>query len=215
MKSMLVGTCRLFSTGQASTKMSGIPGRSFFSSVQTVSSSPKVTPFHVGSSTTYIIPIFDESSTEAFAFKNANASVLDSSKIGMIYVVDEPTWNGVTFGELDTVCTLLKNDLPGIPLIFVEAWPVLNSLQVPTSMDFIGFDRYGIYDVSTDTTFLNQLATLKSKRSVTDQKIFLVVDDQYTSGYASNGWSQDTMQYVVQHYYDLAVADTSIIGLAG
>jgi hypothetical protein len=149
------------------------------------------------------------------AFKNANASVLDSSKIGMIYVVDEPTWNGVTFGELDTVCTLLKNDLPGIPLIFVEAWPVLNSLQVPTSMDFIGFDRYGIYDVSTDTTFLNELATLKSKRSATDQKIFLVVDDQYTSGYASNGWSQDTMQYVVQHYYDLAVADTSIIGLAG
>ena len=149
------------------------------------------------------------------AFKAANASVLDSTKIGMIYVVDEPTWNGVTFGELDTVCTLLKNDLPGIPLIFVEAWPVLNSLQVPATMDFIGFDRYGIYDVSSDTAYLNKLALLKSKRSSVDQKIFLVVDDQYTSGYASNGWSQDTMQYVVQHYYDLAVADTSIIGLAG
>src|ERR1051326_8679233 len=87
-------------------------------------------------------------------FKTVNSSVLNSNKIEMIYVCDEPTWNGVTFGELDTICTTIHNDFPNIPLIFVEAFTEVANVQVPATVTWIGFDHYGIPDVSTDTTYL-------------------------------------------------------------
>ena len=148
-------------------------------------------------------------------FKTTNASVLNSSQIEMIYVCDEPTWNGLTFGELDTICTTIKNDFPDIPLIFVEGWPTLSKVQVPTTVDWIGFDHYGIADVSTDTTYLAWLDTLKSKRSTPNQRIMLVFDNEWNSSFWPAGWQPDTMEQVFEHYYDLAMADTNIIGLAG
>lgn len=148
-------------------------------------------------------------------FKTTNASVLNSGQIEMIYVCDEPTWNGLTFGELDTICTTIKNDFPDIPLLFVEAYTMVAQVQVPLTVDWIGFDHYGIYDVSTDPSYLAWLDTLKSRRSRPDQKIFLVFDDEWNAGFWPAGWQPDTMEQVVEHYYDLALADTTVIGLAG
>src|ERR1051325_4823420 len=148
-------------------------------------------------------------------FKTINASVLNSNQIEMIYVCDEPTWNGVTFGELDTICTTIHNDFPNIPLIFVEGWPTLSQLQIPATVTWVGFDHYGIENVSTDSTYLAWLDTLKSKRSTPAQKIMLVFDDEWNAGYWPSGWQPDTMEQVFEHYYDLALADTDVIGLAG
>jgi len=149
------------------------------------------------------------------SFKLINASVLNASQVEMIYVCDEPTWNGVTYNELNTICATVKADYPNIPLIFVEAWPVIDSLQVPASVSWIGFDRYGVLDVSTDSSYLAQLAALEGKRSAPNQKIMLVFDQQWNAGFWPGGWQPDTMEYVMQHYYDLAIADTNVIGLTG
>ena len=148
-------------------------------------------------------------------FKIINTAV-DVSKIEAFYVFDEPVWNGVTFQELDTVCALLKSDFPTTPLLIVEAYPVVNSIQVPTTIDWIAFDEYGVFDVSTDTSYLNKLAIVKSKRSTPDQKLFLIFDDQFAPWYNPNfGWQPDTMVHVIQNYYNLAASDTDIIGMAG
>ena len=148
-------------------------------------------------------------------FKTINASVLNSNQIEMIYVCDEPTWNGVTFGELDTICTTIHNDFPNIPLIFVEAFTEVSNVQIPTTVTWVGFDHYGIADVSTDPNYLNWLHILESRRSTPNQKIMLVFDDEWNAGYWPAGWQPDTMEQVFSHYYDLALADTNVIGLAG
>jgi hypothetical protein len=148
-------------------------------------------------------------------FKTTNAAILDSAKVAAFYVVDEPVWNGLLFSELDTVCNLLKNDFPNIPLFFVEASTALSNLQIPTTIDWVGFDEYGIFDPYTDVTYNNNLDTLKSKRSNSNQKIILVVDDQWMPYYGVAGYSPDTIRYMVQNYYNLAASDIEIIGMIG
>jgi len=149
------------------------------------------------------------------SFKTTNLSILDSSKIAAFYVADEPVWNGISFSELDTVCQMIKNDFPNIPIMFVEGYPVLSSLVIPTSVDWVGFDRYEIFDPTTSSIYLNDLDTLKSKRSTPNQKIFLIIDDQWLPFYSVAGFSPDTIRFMVQNYYNLAASDTSVIGLIG
>jgi hypothetical protein len=149
-------------------------------------------------------------------FSSNNVSVLDTNIVAALYMMDEPYWNGLDFNEFNQACSLVKLSYPTIPLMFIEAWPIVDSVIVPESIDLLGFDKYGVFDVSTDTEYLEILTTLKSKRSHSSQKIILVIDDQWVDHYGSVlGWSQDTIEHVVQNYYNLAVIDTSIIGLAG
>lgn len=149
-------------------------------------------------------------------FMTTNSSILTPSKIGCFYIADEPFWNGISLSDMDTVCALLKNAFPTIPLLMVEAYMTVDSMQVPQAMDWIGFDRYGTFDPQYDPTFLENLDTLKSRLSSPSQKIILIIDDQWFPEYLTYlGWAQDTMADVVQNYYDLAVSDTSVIGLIG
>ncbi|NCO64372.1 MAG: T9SS type A sorting domain-containing protein [Flavobacteriia bacterium] len=149
-------------------------------------------------------------------FMTTNSSVIDPAKIGCFYVADEPFWNGISLSDMDTVCALLKNAFPTIPLLMVEAYTTVDSMQVPQAMDWVGFDRYGTFDPQFDPVFLENLDTLKSRLSSPNQKIILIIDDQWFPEYLTYlGWTQDTMADVVQNYYDLAVSDTSVIGLIG
>lgn len=149
-------------------------------------------------------------------FKMTNESVLNSTNIGCFYIADEPFWNGISLNDMNTVCTLLKSAYPEIPLLMVEAYTTVNVMQVPEAMDWVGFDRYGEFDPQTDPEFQADMTTLKNSLSAPHQKIFLIIDDQWFPEYESFlGWSQDEMADVVQNYYDLAVSDTSIIGLIG
>jgi len=148
-------------------------------------------------------------------FKTTNISTLDSTKIGAFYIADEPFWNGMTFLDLDTVCSIIKADFPDIPIMLIEAYPSLPDLLVPTTVDWLGFDRYGIFNPGIDPTFLADLALLKSKRSNPNQEIFLTIDDQWLPYYGTAGFTPDTIRFMVQNYYDLAVSDPEIIGLLG
>ncbi|MBA3705407.1 MAG: T9SS type A sorting domain-containing protein [Bacteroidetes bacterium] len=148
-------------------------------------------------------------------FKTVNATILNSSKIGAFYVVDEPVWNGLSFYEFNAVCDMIKTDFPNIPLFFVEAKPALSSLKIPTTIDWIAFDDYGIFNPLTSISYNNDMDTLKSKRSNPNQKIVLVIDDQWMPYYGAAGYSPDTIRYMVQNYYNLAASDTEIIGMIG
>ncbi|MFY9307760.1 MAG: T9SS type A sorting domain-containing protein [Bacteroidia bacterium] len=150
------------------------------------------------------------------SFITTNTAALSTEKIGCFYIADEPYWNGISLADMDTVCALLKNAFPSIPLMMVEAYNTVNSMEVPQAMDWVGFDRYGTFDPQTEPEFVENLDTVKARLSGTNQKIVLIVDDQWFPEYQTYlGWSQDTMADVVQNYYDLAAADTSIIGLFG
>lgn len=145
-----------------------------------------------------------------------NSSVLLPANIGCFYIADEPFWCGISLAEMDTVCTLVKSTFPTIPLLMVEAYTTVNVMQVPQLMDWVGFDRYGSFDPQFDPAFIENMDTLKSRLSAPHQKIVLIIDDQWFPDYFTFlGWTQDTMADVVQNYYDLAVSDTSIIGLIG
>lgn len=149
------------------------------------------------------------------SFVKSNLPILQSSQIASFYVADEPLWNGIAYLELDTVCQLIKKDFPTIPIMFIEAYPVLSNLKIPTTVDWVGFDRYAIFDPSKSSLFLNDLKILKSKLSTTSQRIFLVMDDQWLPSYGQAGFAPDTVRFMIQNYYNLAASDTSIVGLIG
>ncbi len=148
-------------------------------------------------------------------FIATNSSVLNSSQIECFYVADEPFWNGISLADMDTVCALVKNAFPTIPILMVEAYTTVGVMQVPQLVDWVGFDRYGVFDPQFDPAFQQDLDTVKARLSSPNQKIILIIDDQWLPFYGLAGYPPDTMQYVVQNYYDLAAADTNVIGLIG
>ncbi len=149
------------------------------------------------------------------AFKATNGTSLTVAKVGAFYIADEPVWNGIPFAELDAVTRQIKSDFADIPLFYVEAAPVLDSMQVPTSVDWIGFDRYNIFDPAVNATYLADLAKLKSKRS-NQQKIVIISDTKWQPYYAQTfGVSAAAMGPTIQSYYDLAATDPDVIGLIG
>src|SRR4051794_32522159 len=102
-------------------------------------------------------------STSWSSFQSANSSVLDATHLASLYIMDEPTWNGITFSELNTATSLIKGAYPSIPTAMVEASPGVSGLIIPSSMDWIGFDQYGISNPATDNAYQATLQTLKSK----------------------------------------------------
>lgn len=150
------------------------------------------------------------------AFKNANLSVLNPVATGCFYIADEPAWNGIADAEMSTISALLQTDFPQIPTLTVEAYASVDYMFVPAEVDWVGFDRYGSFDPQSDPDFMQNLDTVKARLSAPSQRLMLIIDDQWFPGYQTFlGWSQDTMADVVQNYYDLAAADTLVIGLIG
>ena len=148
-------------------------------------------------------------------FKAVNAEVFTPERVGSFYLLDEPTWNGVTFEQLDAVTRLFKSDCPDIPVMLVEAYKELPNLRIPVGVDLVGFDRYAVFKPSTDASFLADFATLKSKLSRPDQQILLTIDDRWEPEYRKYGVEPGDMAATVKDYYDLASSDTSVAGLLG
>jgi hypothetical protein len=148
-------------------------------------------------------------------FLAINQQAITPASIGAFYIMDEPYWNGVTYAELDTVCTLLQQGFPGIPVFLVEAYTMMNQLQIPPAADWLAFDMYGIFDPPNNAQFMQNLTLLKNAKSSPTQELFLIIDDQWITSYGQAGYAPDTIEYMVQNYYNLAVADTEIVGLIG
>lgn len=150
-------------------------------------------------------------------FVAANGSVLNEDLIGAYYIGEEPTWNGIRFEELAQVCNLVKDQFPGIPIMIIEAYPVLNDLQVPETADWIGFDHYFIKNPNTDPVFQQEWEVLKSKLSSPLQRIMIIMDSHYIDWAHRDfgGIKLNEMDEVAANYHRLAKSDTSVIGMLG
>lgn len=150
-------------------------------------------------------------------FEALNRSVLNPDRIAALYIGEEPTWNGISFSELNAVATLLETHLPAIPTLLIEAYPALDDLQVPGHVDWIGFDQYFVKNPNTDASYQVHWQVLKSKLSNPDQSILVVLDSHYIS-WAHGDYGNialEEMGTVANNYYQLAKGDEKVIGLIG
>jgi hypothetical protein len=150
-------------------------------------------------------------------FVSTNKLTANTSLIRAFYIGEEPVWNDVSFAELKSATDYVKSTIPSIPIMVVEAFASVNSLQVPTSVDWLGFDVYAIKDPFNDTEYRNLLDTLKSKRSTLSQKLVIVMDSHYIpSAHGTwGGLAITDMASVMASYYKLALAEPDTIALLG
>lgn len=150
-------------------------------------------------------------------FVSANDLVSNQGLINAFYVGEEPTWNGVTYDEMKEVSDYIKSQFPNVPILLVEAFPALNDLQVPESVDWVGFDHYFIKDPNTNDEYQNEWALLKSKRSRPDQKLIVIMDTHYIDWAHGDfgGIALNEMGTVAKNYYQLAKSDDAVIGIIG
>lgn len=135
--------------------------------------------------------------------------------LAAVFVADEPTWRGVSQVDLAAAHASVERALPEVPLLLVEAYPVLDQLTIPAAVDWVGFDRYGVLDPEHDPDYRADLATLKARRSRPDQRVVIVMEAQWLPRYADFGVQPAAMAGVAESYHRLASRDTSVIGLVG
>ena len=148
-------------------------------------------------------------------FVSTNSAVLDTTHVAAFYPVDEPFWTGVPFDDLDAVTSTIKGTFPEVPVLVVEAYPALADLQVPTTVDWVGFDRYYIRDPSEDPDFLADWETLKAARSRSDQKLVLILDTHHTTGHEAAGIAPEDMDDVARSAVALAASEPDTVAVLG
>lgn len=137
------------------------------------------------------------------------------SALAAVFVADEPTWRGIAPEELAAAYQAVAATLPDVPLLLIEAYPVLDQLVVPEVVDWVAFDRYGVGDPASDAAYLADLATLKARRARPDQRVVLVMETQWLPAYADLGVPPEGMATVAESYYRLAQQDPSVLGIVG
>jgi len=149
-------------------------------------------------------------------FLGNNSLYVHQDQIQALYVGEEPTWNGITFTELKKVSDYVKTTIPGITVMVVEAYPALNELQIPESVDWVGFDHYFIKDPKNDVGFMSELNMLKSKLTQ-EQQLILILDSHYIDSFHGDfgGISINEMASVASSYYALAKSEPKTIAILG
>lgn len=150
-------------------------------------------------------------------FIQLNAAVMYDNFIQAFYVGEEPFWNGITFQEFKAATDYVKQTKPNIPIMMIEAYPILDSIQIPTSIDWVGFDHYFIKNPNTDSNYQREMKTLKSKLSAENQKIVIIMDAHFIPAIHGNavGLTISDMGEVAKNYYQLALNEPKAIALIG
>ena len=149
-------------------------------------------------------------------FLVTNKLTLNSDMLQSFFIGEEPTWNSISFSELKSAADYIKSTITTVPILIIESYAAIHLLQIPSSIDWVGFDHYFIKNVMTDNMFKSELALLKSKRTSAQQKIVLVMDTHYISSvHGSFGISETDMKSVATSYYQLAKSDTNVVAILG
>lgn len=147
-------------------------------------------------------------------FVELNQLKEDSESVVAFYIGEEPTWNGISANELAAACDYIKKTVPEPNVMIVEAFPSLENLVVPKSVDWVGFDHYFISDVRNSRDFQNQLATIKKLRSTDSQKIVLVPDAHFIPEVHGHfKVKRDQLTTIARDYYEIAAKDESVVAL--
>lgn len=148
-------------------------------------------------------------------FRAVNAAVMSPTAVQVLYLGEEPTWNGISYAQLKSASDLIAATTT-IPILVVEAYTALQTLRIPSSVDWVGFDHYFIKDPLHDATFQRELALLKSKLSRADQKLAFIMDSFYfpaLHGYF--GIQQSDLRAIAGAYYTMAQAEPRAVALLG
>lgn len=150
-------------------------------------------------------------------FLNVNQLLSNQEQIQSLYIGEEPTWNGITYNELKSCTDYVKSTLPNLPIMVIEAYPAIDQLQIPNSVDWIGFNHYFIKNPKNDKNYLNELDNLKLKFTTNTQKLVLIMDTHYINSLHGNisGIELDEMDNVANNYYKLAKSEPKTIALLG
>lgn len=150
-------------------------------------------------------------------FINVNNLQVNQNLIQSFYIGEEPTWNGISFSELKSATDYVKLTIPTIPIMIIEAYPIIDQLQVPNSVDWIGFDHYLIKDPKSNVEYLSELDNLKSKFTNAEQKLVIIMDTHYISSLHGGfgGISLNEMDGVANSYLELAKSEPKTIALLG
>ncbi|WP_298501937.1 hypothetical protein [uncultured Maribacter sp.] len=137
--------------------------------------------------------------------------------IQSFYIGEEPTWNGISFSELKSATDYVKLTIPTVPILIIEAYPSIDKLTIPNSVDWIGFDYYFIKDPKTNQEYINRINTLKTKFSNAEQKLVIVMDTHYITSVHGDfsGISLNEMGNVADSYYEIAKSQPKTIAILG
>lgn len=150
-------------------------------------------------------------------FVQVNDLQTNQNLIQAFYMGEEPTWNGISYKELKSATDYVDQQFPGLPIMVIEAYPILDQLQVPTSVDWIGFDHYFVKDPVTNPDYQQEWALIKSKLSSSHQRLVIIMDSHYIPEIHGElaHIALEEMGEVAQSYYQLAKSDPSVIALLG
>lgn len=150
-------------------------------------------------------------------FVQVNDLQTNQNLIQAFYIGEEPTWNGISYEELKSATDYVDQHFPDLPIMVIEAYPILDRLRVPTSVDWVGFDHYFVKDPGSDPDYQQEWALIHSKLSSPHQRLVVIMDSHYIPeihGEISN-IALEEMGEIAQNYYQLAKSDTSVIALLG
>jgi hypothetical protein len=132
-------------------------------------------------------------------------------KVGAFYLMDEAQYRGATPAELETAARTIKKTFPKAKVMMVEAGPqVTSSLEVPGSVDWVGFDWY----CQPIETIAAKLAILTGRVSAR-QSLFLVPESAPLAacgGAAGHATDADIARLQYQ-YFGLAWKNPRVIGM--
>jgi len=150
-------------------------------------------------------------------FINVNNLQVNQDLIQSFYIGEEPTWNGISFSELKSATDYVKSTIPTIPIMIIEAYPIIDQLQIPNSVDWIGFDHYFIKDPNSNLDYLSELNNLKSKFSNAEQQLVIILDTHYISSLHGDfgGIALNEMDGVANSYFELAKSEPKTIAILG
>lgn len=148
-------------------------------------------------------------------FMDINQLSSHVSLIGVLYLGEEPAWNGITEDDFTKAANYVKQTIPEVPILLVEAFAIVNEMYVPDAVDWVGFDHYFLKEPTTNQSFQEELSVMKAKMQPT-QKICLILDSHWIKiAHGSSGISKFDMDVIARDYFKMANADTSIVALLG
>ena len=168
-----------------------------------------------GEKSGYIYGLRDDYQSRWDDFISTNDLLANQSKIKCFYIGEEPSWNGITAEEFELACDYAKETIPAVKIMNIEAYPDVDNIFTPTSVDLVGFDHYFLKDPSINMDFLSEFNTVKSKLKA-HQNIMLIMDAHWIEEiHGVYGINKLDMAGIARDYYEFANGDISIVGIIG
>lgn len=155
-------------------------------------------------------------------WKQANASVLTSSKVLGFIVRDEPFTGMVNIYQVEAAAQMVKQTFPWAKIIMIEAADTVGCADIGCyfnqyasiikTVDWIGLDKYA-FDPTGDVAFHDDV--VKMKDTYPGRKFIYVADGFWDASHAEAfGNDINIMRNIMTSWYDVARNDPDAVMLA-